>query len=102
MIQSRLRVTLKFSVMCHWPLKKEGLATGTLLEAMKVRTACWRMRLTPKVARRVSSGLLYKCRMTHTSMRAPAEPETRKAKGTARITAASGLPGSARWRSHTE
>ena len=78
----------RFSVTSIWPTSiepdiQDGLPTSRLLGPKMVRTACWRIRLTPHVASRVSRGRPYRKRMMPRSMARPTSAATRKASGSA-------------------
>ena len=91
---TRFQVRLKTGLMEREPLIHSGVATERLSGEKMERTACWRMRLTPKVAKSVSRGRPYRKRMMERSMRMPTSPETMNAAGMATMSEAPMLSGS--------
>ena len=65
------------------PLIQSGVWTDRFSAVKIERTSCCRIRLTPKVASKVSRGLPYRKRMTLRSIRMPISAATMKAAGIA-------------------
>ena len=71
------------SLICIEPAIQAGVSTGRLLALNTSRTTCCRIRLTPNVASKVSSGRPYRKRTTPRSISMPTQPDTRNASGIA-------------------
>ena len=57
MMYKRLKVTENTGLICHEPLIHSGAMTWRLRGENTVLTNCCRIKLTPKVANKVSRGL---------------------------------------------